>query len=231
MTRPVDWSPLAGSDPVPGDPGRVSSTGTRCRNAAAEIRQQVAALRRLSTADGWEAEAAEAFRSAGNDAAGKLEQAEARYATVAGALLAYAPALEAAQDRSLAALLEAQAAELEASVAAVAAPTGSLPANATPEQQDARVASERRAGAAADAAADRMRVAFRMLADAQADRDQAARTAADRIREVVNDDGLKDSRWEKVKNWAADAECCPRWLMSRHGSPPASWSSPCSSPG
>lgn len=204
MSRPVDWSPLAGSDPVPGDPTAVSAAATRCRNAASEMTTQAAGLRRLAAADGWEAEAAEAFRGAAEDAAGKLDQAHGRYSTVAGALAAYAPDLVQAQTDSAQALCDAKAAELAARTAAAAAPTGSLPDDATTEQVDDRKDQQTCSDRAAGDASDALAAARRKLDAAVELRDKSARRAEEAIHEAVNDDGLKDSRWEKVKNWVSE---------------------------
>lgn len=204
MSRPADWAPLTGGDPVPGDPEQVSRTATRCRNTAAEIRDQAAALRRLASADGWEAEAAVMFRAAAVDTATKLDQAHHRYDEVAGALRCYAPALDAAQASSLRALQAAQAAEADARAAAVAQPTGELPPDATDEQRRARTGAVRRAEAAADDADARLAAARRLLDDAVAGRDDAAEAAARRINAAIDHDGLKDSRWERFKNWVHD---------------------------
>ncbi len=50
--RPTDWSPLAGSDPVPGDPDEVERAARSLADMAEEITRQTANLRRLASAEG-----------------------------------------------------------------------------------------------------------------------------------------------------------------------------------
>ena len=59
--RPTDWSPLAGSDPVPGDPDEVERAAKSLADMAEEITRQTANLTRLATAGGWDAEAGRTF--------------------------------------------------------------------------------------------------------------------------------------------------------------------------
>ncbi len=204
MSRPADWSPLAGADPVPGDPEVVHAVAKRCRDAAVEIAEQAANLRRLARADGWIAEAAGPFREQATSTADKLDQAHGRYAAVASSLTSYEPVLREAQRDSLAALEQARTAQEQARRAAAQAPTGTLPADATDEQREARRLQQQGSDwtqAAADAGMSHART---LLDRAEADRDQAAGRARDAILEVVNHDGLKDSRWEKFKHWVHD---------------------------
>ncbi|MBV9143162.1 MAG: hypothetical protein JO115_19985 [Pseudonocardiales bacterium] len=55
--RPTDWSPLAlSSDPVPGDPDEIERAARSLADVAEEITRQAANLRKLSTAEGWDAD-------------------------------------------------------------------------------------------------------------------------------------------------------------------------------
>jgi len=122
MGRPADWSPLAGADPVPGDPDEVAALGRRLRGTAAEIEQAAARLRTMCTDEFWDSDAGQAFRQRSNDTAGKLAQAYTRYEATATALGTdsgdptpstaaqprYAGALSEAQRLSLQALTSAQ---------------------------------------------------------------------------------------------------------------------------
>lgn len=47
-SRPVDWSPLAGSDPVPGDPDRVEQLGSHYQRVASAISDAATKLRRIA---------------------------------------------------------------------------------------------------------------------------------------------------------------------------------------
>ena len=122
MGRPADWSPLAGADPVPGDPDEVAALGRRLRATAAEIEQAAARLRTMCTDEFWDSDAGQAFRQRSDDTAGKLAKAYTRYEAAATALGTdsgdptpsvaaqprYAGALSQAQRQSLQALMSAQ---------------------------------------------------------------------------------------------------------------------------
>lgn len=79
MSRPADWSPLAGSDPVPGDPAAVAAMGYRLKQTAAQIQQDVAYLRSLCTDEFWDLAAGEALGSdlTGPGYASALNEAQA----------------------------------------------------------------------------------------------------------------------------------------------------------
>ena len=75
MARPVDWLPLADSDPVPGDPQRISEQAAHLASTAQELSGQVARLRAIAA--GHSAEQglhADKLRSASSDVAGGLEK-------------------------------------------------------------------------------------------------------------------------------------------------------------
>lgn len=50
--RPTDWAPLAGSDPVPGDPDEIERAAKSLADMAEEITRQTGNLRKLATAEG-----------------------------------------------------------------------------------------------------------------------------------------------------------------------------------
>ncbi|NHC14534.1 hypothetical protein [Motilibacter deserti] len=165
--RPRDWSPLALVDPVPGDAAAVESAAVRMGTMAAELEQQARRLRRLATPQTWEGEAGREFRSAATDLAEDLERLRGRYEAAAGELRTWSRELSAAQDDSLRALRAAQ---------------------------DVEAAAATSSGAAAGAAeAPDLAVPRRMLEDAVARRDAAARRAAHAIEQAMHDDGLRDS--------------------------------------
>lgn len=124
MARPADWSPLADTDPVPGDPLEVAALGARFQATADEIASAVRRLRTMCTDEFWDSGAGASFRRRSIEAAGKLDAAHARYAAAATALGAdpsdpspstasrpnYAAALAQAQDLAEGALHAAQAA-------------------------------------------------------------------------------------------------------------------------
>ena len=122
MTRPADWSPLAGSDPVPGDPYGVAALGQRFQATAQEINGAAQRLRTMCTDTYWDSGAGEAFRQQSVQTAGKLAAAFDRYDAAARALGTdpadsspstaarpnYAGSLDQAQALSLQALTPAQ---------------------------------------------------------------------------------------------------------------------------
>jgi hypothetical protein len=122
MGRPVDWSPLAVSDPVPGDPVEVAALGRRLAATADEISSAAQRLRTMCTDTFWDSGAGEAFRARSVATAGKLAAAFDRYQAAAVAIGSdpadatpstgtrpnYAGALDQAQALSLRALTPAQ---------------------------------------------------------------------------------------------------------------------------
>ncbi|MGL5811276.1 MAG: putative T7SS-secreted protein [Nocardioides sp.] len=187
MTRPVDWAPLAGSDPVPGDPGEVARLGRHYRSVAEAIEKAAGNLRRLAdSGDAIESKAVDAFDDKCEEVAEDISRAHERYAGVGDALLGYAPALEQAQADSLRALLDAQAAQEDQHAAQRRGEHA-----ATPEE----ILAAERATSDASAASSRART---LLEGAIADRDRAAQRAADAIDEVRDSGDLNDGWWD---NW------------------------------
>lgn len=195
--RPTDWSPLGGQDPVPGDPDEIERVAKSLTDMAEEITRQAANLRRLSTADGWDADAGRTFADSARDLAGQLDKAHGRYATAGGALKGYAPELRHAQSVADAALADAKAAQ---GTINANQPPAHPPAAPTPDQATA----ERNRQHAHDGGIDALHAAQRKLADATHHRDEHARRAERAIRDSIDHDGLKDSRWDKFKNWVSE---------------------------
>jgi hypothetical protein len=200
MTRPADWSPLADSDPTPGDPVGVGTLATRYRNTSDEISRQAANLRKLSdgAGEGWDSDAGRVFHDHATDLAGKIEKAHGRYEAAAGALRGFVSPLELAQRQADAALIQAKDAAAEMA-SNVAHPAPSIP-SATPPTSEQQSAEHRRK-TAYDDASGRLAAARRRMEDARGDYDHAASTAAKAIRDVINHDGVHDSMWDKFGNW------------------------------
>lgn len=190
--RTTDWSPLAvSSDPVPGDPDEIERAARSLADVAEEITRQAANLRKLSTAEGWDADAGRTFADSARELAGQLSKTHGRYATAAGALRRYAPELRYAQSVADAALAEAKIAQgtIDAN-----RPPAYLP---TPEEASA----ERHRQYAYDEGVSALRAAHRKLDEATQHRDEHAGRATSAIRESIEGDGLKDSRWDRFKHW------------------------------
>lgn len=111
MGRPAgyQWEPLGlDSDPVPGDPAQISQEAQHLASVAAEITDQVAALRKIGS-DGTEVgEHADKIRSQANSLAGQLDKLVGRYTKVSAALSGWVPELEQAQAMSIQALNQAE---------------------------------------------------------------------------------------------------------------------------
>lgn len=194
--RPSDWSPLAGADPVPGDPEEVTAMARHYRDTAAEISRLVGRLERVAADQDGEGEALRTLTEAAGDLAEELGKAYTRYDQLAQAVAGWAEPLRTAQSASLSALREAQAAEREAASSA-----GSLLTGVTEPTQVQKDAQDQRE-AAHDAAGDRMAEARRRLEHAVSALDDAAERTADDIRDAANHHA--DSRWERFKGWVQD---------------------------
>jgi len=108
--RPLDWAPLAETDPLPGDPQAIWDEAARLRDMAAEVQDQIAALRGIGEVDLVGEYVEELFASA-EDVAKKLDLVRDRYVKVAGYLNQWAGELDDLQRRTLAALDNALDAE------------------------------------------------------------------------------------------------------------------------
>lgn len=201
--RPTDWSPLAGSDPVPGDPDEVERIASRYTETARALRDQSARLRALAGDRGWESEAADEWRHQGREVAEKLGKVVDRYETAGRALRTYGGELRGAQHRSERALDLAQDAERRARAADRAlddearrhaqAPPDAPP----PDTSHLRRQVEQAAGDLAEAR--------HVLRTAEEDRDHAATAAAHAIEGMTGSDGLDDGRFAGVRAWFGDA--------------------------
>jgi hypothetical protein len=222
VTRPSDWAPLAGSDPVPGDPAQIQTISRRHGDLAEELQAQANTLRRLSDADGWDADAGRRFSSTGREIGDNLDKARRRYTAVAAALNGYAPQLEEAQRQADAALRDAKAAQstittLQPAGQPASYPSGSSgsasysPASYTPASSGSSGSSGSDQAAPdpaqvrqLDDAQSALSGARQRLANAVQLHDDAGRRAASQIRAATQHDGLKDSWWDKVKGWTSD---------------------------
>lgn len=202
MSRPWDWSPLAGADPVPGDPDELSSIARSHRETARTLREQADRLRALSNDASWDSDAADTWRVRGRRVASQLLKVEERYEVAGSALRAYAGELRSAQSRSRSALglaqdaerrlLQAERALEDLARAADRAPEGSPP----PDDSHLRRAAQ-------DARTD-LSTARSDLESAVRDRDAAAERAARSINRIVDEDGASDGRFAGARKWAGD---------------------------
>ena len=199
MARPTDWSPLAGSDPVPGDPGRISQEAAHLSSVAGQIHDQVGQLRAI--ASGQSAEKGlhvDKLKSASADVANGLDQVIGRYQKTSDALNAWVPELDYAQNLSLRALTMAQdAAGRQRANQPATYPSG-YQETAQDKQDD-----QQRASALNQANAD-LATARQMLDRATSHRDQKGRETRNKIENAIHD-GVTDSWWESTFGNAWDA--------------------------
>lgn len=113
MARPIDWSPLAETDPVPGDPAEVSELARRYRETAQAISTAARKLRSIASTDGWVGKAAIEFRDQALSVADSIERAHDRYDETGEALRDFQPDHDEAQRLSAQALTDAKDAEAE----------------------------------------------------------------------------------------------------------------------
>lgn len=184
MARPVDWSPLAESDPVPGAPGEVAELARRYRDTARAISTAASKLRSIAATDGWIGDAALEFRDQARDVADSIERAHGRYDETGQALDGFHPDHEQAQRQSASALDQAQSAETAKRIADSRYQTEE--AKAEPDESLLRTYERQ----ARDAQTD-LESAEGMLESAVTTFDDAADRAAARIHEVSQNDGLK----------------------------------------
>jgi hypothetical protein len=199
MARPTDWSPLAGSDPVPGDPGRISEEAAHLSSVAGQIHDQVGQLRAIASGHSVEKGLhVEKLKSASGDVANSLDKVIGRYQTTSDALNAWVPELEYAQTLSLKALTLAQdAAGRQKASQPVTYPSGY---QETPQDQQDH---QQRANALNQANAD-LATARRMLDQATSHRDQKGSETRNKIENAIHD-GVTDSWWESTFGNAWDS--------------------------
>ena len=205
MSRPYSWYPLAGSDPIPGDPAAVRYAGNRYTEVASDIQTAARRLREIADLDANDADSVRAVSEKASEVAGKIDDAHGRYSATGSALTTYANALEAAQSRSAQALTEAQNADqaLTAAQGRVRVAGRNLD-DADDDTDDTEMASLRRSLATArgdreDAEAALARARAELDA-AIVDRDTAASRAEEAIRTGMSGDDLGDSWWD---NWGS----------------------------
>jgi hypothetical protein len=198
MARPADWSALGlDSDPVPGDPERVSQEAAQLAGVGKQISDQISALRKIAasgTNGALTGQYADKVRSSASDVAGQLGKVVGRYQKVSQALNQWVPELEYAQSQSVRALQAAQdAVQRQRSNAPVPRPAGQqqTPQQAQEDQSRSRALQQ----ADADLAA-----AHRQLDAAVSLRDAKAADTAAKIHRAI-DDGVADSWWDHFKSF------------------------------
>ena len=200
MARPpgYQWEPLGlDTDPVPGDPGRISQEAAHLASVAREISGQVARLHTMAAggADGaLKGQYADQIHSSAKDLADELDKVVGRYQKVSAALNGWIPDLEQAQKLSLQALNEAEGPYKKLNQT-VALPSGDhLTAQQQQDVQDYHNSMKQAQGA--------LDAAQALLGKATSLRDSSGRHYAGLIHQAC-DDGMKDSWWDSFKEWVS----------------------------
>ena len=192
--RPLDWSPLAESDPIGGDPYAVRTEATYYSGLATEIGDQVARLRQIAGMEDLSGKAVDKLRSAAGELADKLNRTVGRVETVGSQLTAWVPHLEHAQSETALALEQAQEAHTAMLRDAPPPPGTAYPTTPAAIQDEADRST--RQGHAADALA----AATTRFTHAVELRDQQATDVANKIKGALHD-GLKDGLWDHISHW------------------------------
>jgi uncharacterized protein YukE len=200
--RPPDFEPLAGSDPVPGDPDEVAVIARRYRDTAAEIAKQASNLRTLASQaeGGWKGKAGKVFSSHASELADRISKAQGRYAATGDALSGWVRPLTDAQDGVYQAVWDAKAAQQQMTANAPPpppAPGSPPPSPPTPDEQ-AKAKARSTAYGQAQTDLGTARTAFDR---AVGDYHTAAGAAARKISDAIGHDGLKDSWWDRNFHW------------------------------
>jgi hypothetical protein len=192
------WEPLGlDSDPVPGDPGRISQEAAHLASVAKEISDQVSRLHTMAqggTDGALKGQYADKIHSSSKDLADTLDKVVGRYQKVAAALNNWIPDLEQAQKMSLQALNDAEGPSKKLN-ATVALPSG----NNLTAQQKQDVANYHTAMKQAQGA---LEAAKQLLGKATSLRDSSASHYASVIHSAC-DDSMKDSWWDSFKEWVS----------------------------
>jgi hypothetical protein len=201
MGRPADyqWKPLGlDSDPVPGDPGRISEEAAHLATEAEIISQQVATLRQIA-ANGTEVgKHADVIRSKAGDLAGQLQILAVRYRKVSTILQNWIPDLEKAQAMSIQALDQAEEPYAKLNQTVVL-PSGShMTAQQKQQVQDYHNSMNQ--------ASNELNAAIALLHRATSLRDSSGSDHANQINNACND-GMRDhhSIWGDLTGWATGA--------------------------
>lgn len=109
--RPLNWSPLAPSDPVPGDPGTLERGAEHYASVKSSMVSSVDALSDIEAMTDLVSDGVEALRDRAKEVRTDLDKTIERYGQASVALSTYASALRTAQNGADALLEEARAAD------------------------------------------------------------------------------------------------------------------------
>ncbi|MFI9339366.1 hypothetical protein [Streptomyces althioticus] len=199
MARPTDWHPLRESDPVPGDPVEIREQVKHMKKIAEYLRTQAEALTAMADADNLKGKYADELAENARGLGRKLDLAEDRYREVKGHLSNWADELEDFQKKADKALGDAQEAQR------------TIESRSKSDDQSSDGKKGGKDGADEDPilkqAKEDLEEARKRLNSTEGNYQERSGHFASKIRSSIDDD-MKDSWWNDVKGWVADAD----WL-------------------
>lgn len=203
MARPKDWRPLREGDPVPGDPVGIRGQVTHMKTIADYLRTQAAALTAMADADNLKGDYADELAENSRGLGRKLDLAEERYREVQGHLSSWSDELEEFQKKADKALRDAKEAQR-----VIDSHAHDQDDKCAPDKKDRDKSFEpTEEDPVLKHAKEDLEDARKRLNAAEGDYRERASHFASRIRSSIDDD-MKDSFWNEIKGWVADAE----WL-------------------
>jgi hypothetical protein len=211
--RPSDWSALGlAHDPTPGDPVVVREGGRKYAAVADAIARAAVSLRGLE-AGASNVDSVKALLESRDTIVDTVGKAEGRYRSAGTALGTYATVLDRVQSETAAALHAAKAAAGDGADAASQQAKYHQQATDAKDAGDAEAQDkwEKKEKTAKEQASDSASAVGAQKAavhQAVTDRDKAAQTAIDSIKQITANDGLNDSWWDdwgaKLTEWIAN---------------------------
>lgn len=210
----TDFSDLSG------EPASLKTYATRYLSIADAIQSASAALKAVGEgSDSMVSLSVDAIRAKAKTGGEDIAQAESRYRTTAQALLTYSTALEAAQDKAKEARADHETAKGNQTAAQAKADEFADKALVPGADQ----AGDSRSATAwenqASLLASSVGAAETKYNEAVADKEAAGNIAADAIEQIISDDGISDSWWdklvdfcEKIGDWVAIAALLLSWV-------------------
>lgn len=185
------------SDPIPGSWTTIESEARRISGIATTISSQVRRLRRLQEDDQiLRGDYADGLRESCGNLADDLERVHSRFEKVGEELDAWWEPVQDARTKTWSALQDAVAAQAVIDANPEPGPARPGAPEPTESEQDAEDIRKGKHDGAVQDLADAKRAFDRAVSD----HDEKAERVAEAIKDASDDD-MKDSRWDKFKNW------------------------------
>ncbi|MFF1572833.1 putative T7SS-secreted protein [Leifsonia sp. NPDC058292] len=199
-------------NPLKGNPSLVQSKAEHYAQIANAITRSVDTLNHVGEIGGMKSEAIDALKSTASDVAQDINKARDRYSVTATALKSYSSKLRTAQDDADAAitLINSRQSDVETATHKASTAKQALEDSKPEDKATNTTASGKAEDAVTDAnkALNEAHAAWHRALD---DKNDAAKSAIDDIKEVVegkNNHGLKDSFWD---NWGDVIKTICEW--------------------